>query len=138
MHPIAYLITYANGHTVLQAGEDVEEQTSFSVLRGFATRRDLGGGAFELTSTEDGRTRRYEPVTEKPSRALRFRELVSDDGLDWQNLGIVPSSQAARRCARQVDRGLARLYYLTDGTMVLLEHSKAAPRQLLRYQPVVS
>lgn len=138
MSPTAYLITYANGHTVLQAGEDVEEQTSFSVSRGFATRRDLDGGAFELTSTEDGRTRRYEPVTDEPPGALSFRELASDDGLDWQNLGIVPSSQAARRCARQVDRGFARLYYLADGTMVLLERSKTAPRQLLRYQPVGS
>jgi len=130
--PVAYLITYANGHTVVQAGEDVEEQTSFSVSRGFATRRDLDGGAFELTSTEDGRTRRYEPVTVEPPEVRSFRELVSEDGLTWDSLGIVPSSQAVRRCARQVNRGFARLCYLASGAMVLID----GRRQAVRYEPV--
>jgi hypothetical protein len=130
--PVAYLITYANGHTVVQAGEDVEEQTSFSVSRGFATRRDLDGGAFELTSTEDGRTHRYEPVTVEPPEVRSFRELISDDGLEWESLGIVPSSQAARRCARHVNRGWGSLWYLTSGAMVLID----GRRQAVRYEPV--
>lgn len=131
MTPVAYMITYANGHTVVQAGEDVEEQTGFSVSRGSATRRDLDGGAFELTST-DGRTRRYDPVTVEPPGVRSFRELISDDGLEWENLGIVPSSQAARRCARQVNRGFASLWYLASGAMVLID----GRRQAVRYEPV--
>lgn len=91
--PIAFLVTYANGHTVIQGGEDVLEQTEFSVSRGFATRRDLDGGAFELTSTEDGRTRRYEPVTKEQPDATRFYEKLSDDGLDWESTGIVPPAR---------------------------------------------
>ncbi|QDN94985.1 hypothetical protein FNV58_01235 (plasmid) [Streptomyces sp. RLB1-9] len=132
--PIAFLVTYANGHTVIQGGEDVLEQTEFSVSRGFATRRDLDGGAFELTSTEDGRTRRYEPVTKEQPDATRFYEKLSDDGLDWESTGIVPSSQAGRRCARQVNQGFGNLWYLASGAMVLIDSTRR--RQILRYEPV--
>jgi hypothetical protein len=135
--PVAYLITYANGHTVVQDGADVEEQTSFSVSRGFSTRRDLDGGSFELTSTEDGRTRRYEPVVTEPSASARFRELYAQndaDGLVWESIGIVSSSAAGRFCARQVSRGWAHLWYLASGTMVLID----GRRQTVRYEPVES
>lgn len=132
--PVAYLITYANGHTVVQSGEDVLEQTSSSVSRGFATRQDLDGGVFELTSTEDGRTRRYEPATTEPPKALRFRELISDNGLAWEDLGIVPSSYAGRLCARHVSRGIGRLCYLASGAMVVIDTTLL--RQALRYEPV--
>lgn len=131
--PIAYLITYANGHTVVQDGEDVEEQTSSSVKHGFASRRDLDGGVFELTSTEDGRTRRYEPVAKDASESLKFRELYTSDGLAWESLGIVSSSAAGRSCGRQVSRGLS-LWYLVSGTMVLID----GRRQAVRYEPVGS
>lgn len=132
--PIAFLITYANGHTAVQGGEDVLEQTSFSVSRGFATRRDLDEGAFELTSTEDGRTRRYEPVSKDPSAADRFREMVSEDGREFENLGIVPASVAARHCGRLVSRGIGSLWYLTSGSMVLIDG--VLRRQIVRYEPV--
>lgn len=132
--PIAFLITYANGHTVIQSGEDVLEQTSFRVSRGFATRRDLDGDAFELTSTEDGRTRRYEPVTQAPSAADRFREMVSEDGCAFENLGTVPASVAARHCGRAVSRGIGSLWYLASGSMVLVD--SVLRRQIVRYEPV--
>jgi hypothetical protein len=132
--PVAFLITYANGHTVVQSGEDVLEQTSFSVSRGFATRRDLDGGAFELTSTEDGRTRRYEPVTAEPSEGLRFREMSTEDGWSFENLGIVPASTASRHCARIVNRNIGSLWYLASGAMVLIDGVQK--RQILRYEPV--
>lgn len=132
--PYAFLITYSNGHTVVQAAEDVLEQTGFSVSRGSATRQDLDGGAFELTSTEDGRTRCYEPVTTEPPEARRFRELVSEDGLAWQDTGIVPSSYAGRLCARNVNRGLGRVCYLASGAMVVID--TVLRRQTLRYEPV--
>lgn len=130
--PLAYLITYANGHTVVQAGEDVEEQTSFSVSRGLSTRRDLDLGAFELTSTDDGRTRRYEPVSKEPSDHLRFRELTTEDGWNFEDLGIVPASTAARHCTRLVSRGMGSLWYLANGAMVIID----CRRQSIRYEPV--
>jgi hypothetical protein len=132
--PIAFLITYANGHAVVQGGEDVLEQTSFSVSRGFATRRDLDGSAFELTSTEDGRTRRYEPVSKDPSAADRFREMVSEDGCKFEDLGIVPASVAARHCGKLVNREIGSLWYLASGAMVIVDI--VLRRQIVRYEPV--
>jgi hypothetical protein len=134
--PIAFLVTYANGHAVVQSGEDVLEQTSFSASRGFATRRDLDGGAFELTSTEDGRTRRYEPVTDQAPEDLRFREMLTEDGWNFESLGIVPASVASRHCARVVNRKIGSLWYLASGAMVLIDGTQR--RQILRYEPVVA
>jgi hypothetical protein len=132
MPPIAYLITYGNGHTVVQNGEDAAEAAESSVAHGFATRRDLDGGVFELTSTEDGRARRYEPVSDVPPDGRRFREMSTEDGWNFEDLGIIPSSLAARLCAKAVSRRLGSLWYLASGEMVLLSER----RQLRRYVPV--
>ncbi|MFE6000258.1 hypothetical protein ACFQ6C_25915 [Streptomyces sp. NPDC056454] len=127
-----YLVTYGNGHAVVMDGADARERAEFSVSRGLGAREDCESGAFVMMPKGDPRPILYEPVSMEAPRVLRFQERISDDGVDWESAGVVSASQAARTCARQVNRSAGRLVYLTSGAITLI----VGRRQLLRYEPV--
>lgn len=126
-----YLVTYGNGHTVVMDGADARERAEFSVSRGLSTREDREGGVFVVTPVDDPRPIMYEPVTLEAPKVLKFRERLTLNGTDWEATGTVSSSQAARMCARTVNRG-GRLVYLASGAMTVIQER----RQYLRYEPV--